>query len=355
MLPLVAVLLGGIVLFQVVTVSVERPERHRVLLVAGAGAVAICAAVLAALTVLIHRPLSELRRTIARVREGDFAAAVSFADRDDEIGGLGRNFNAMVRELRDSREQIERMHQTQMSRAEHLATLGELASGLAHEIRNPLAGIAGVIDIVGHDLPESSPSREILREVQQEVLQIKRIISELLDYARPKEPVFRPADIAATAEQAVNLARHQALSRPVEIRLVKHKDVPPVEHDQAQIQQVLLNLLLNGIQAIERAGTVTLTISEQDRAALVTVADTGRGIPPDDLARVFRPFYTTKGTGTGLGLSLARHIVESHGGRIDVSSVVGEGAEFRVLLPFRRTAGDKIHAKPDAIREGPDR
>jgi hypothetical protein len=337
-LPVAAVLLAGLVVFVWVSLSFEDPERRSVIAVAAAGAVAICAALLVVIAVFVQRPLVELRGKIARLRDGDLTVSVGFAGRHDEIGDLGRNFNDMVRQLRESREEIQRLHRTQMSHAEHLATLGELAAGLAHEIRNPLAGIAGVIEIIGRDLPEGGPGREVLKEVQQEVLHIKRILSDLLDYARPRKPDFRLADLNDTAERAVNLARQQTLSRPVEIVLEKSPNLPPVEHDPAQLQQVLLNLLLNALQAIEGAGTVRVQIVSHDNQALVSVADTGRGIAAEHLPNIFRPFFTTKGQGTGLGLSLARRVVEEHGGKIEVTSQSGQGTQFLIWLPFRRPA-----------------
>ena len=165
-LPVAFVLLNGLLLFLMLTVSLRDPERHQVLIVAGTGAVAICAAVMIGLAYFIQRPMVELQEKIARVGEGDLEVSVNFAKRNDEIGDLGRNFNHMVQQLRESREEIERLHRTQMSRAEHLATLGELATGLAHEIRNPLAGIAGVIEIVGRDLPSTSPARAGVKDIR---------------------------------------------------------------------------------------------------------------------------------------------------------------------------------------------
>jgi hypothetical protein len=338
LLPVAGVLLAGLAVFVWVTLSFPGTERRAVILVAAGGAVAIGAVMLVALALLIERPLTELQRTIARLRDGNLNVSVSFAGRADEIGQLGRDFNEMVRQLRQSREELERLHRTQMSRAEHLATLGELAAGLAHEIRNPLAGIAGVIEIIGRDLPPESPSREVLSEVQQEVLHIKRILSDLLDYARPKPPEFRAADLNATAEHAVGLARQQTLSRPIEIELRKAAGLPAVPHDTAQIQQVLLNLLQNAIQAIAAEGRVTLTLEPRGGQVLLEVCDTGRGIPPEHLPNIFRPFFTTKGQGTGLGLSLARRIVEAHGGRIEVASEPGRGSQFTVWLPLERPA-----------------
>ena len=334
-LPIVVVLVNGLMVFLLVTVSLEHPARNQVRVVAVAGAIVIFAVIVGMMSLLLQHPLRELQEKIARLRQGDLDVSVDFAARNDDIGDLGRDFNDMVRQLRESREEIQRLYRTQMSRAEHLATLGELATGLAHEIRNPLAGIAGVMDIVGRDLPESSPAREVLSEVQQEILQIKRILSDLLETARPKPPDFRPADLNATAEHAVSLARQQTISRPIEIKLSKDHDLAPVEHDAGQIQQVFLNLLLNSIQAIESSGNIRVRLGSEDGYATVAISDTGRGIAPENLANIFRPFFTTKKRGTGLGLSLVSRIVEAHGGRVQVHSTPGEGTQFTVWLPFQ--------------------
>jgi len=333
-LPVGLVLLAGLLLFIVATVSLRDPERHAVLIVAGAGAVAICAVLIVVLAYVIQRPMVELQEKIAQVSEGNLNVAVSFANRNDEIGDLGRNFNHMMQQLRESRAEIERLHRTQMSRAEHLATLGELATGLAHEIRNPLAGIAGVIEIVGRDLPATSPARAVVKDVRLEITRISRTLTDLLETARPRRPEVRRSDLNTTVEHAVMLARQQVLSRPIKIELQKAPDLTEVEHDSDQIHQVLLNLLLNAVQAIERTGTVTVEIGSRDDYASVVVSDTGRGISPQNLPNIFRPFYTTKGDGTGLGLSLAHRIVEDHHGRIEVSSLVGKGSTFTILLPF---------------------
>jgi len=335
LLPVGCVLMGGLLLFMLATVSWQDPERHTVLLVAGMGAVAICAALLVVLTYQVQRPMVELQEKIAEVGEGNLEVTVSFANRNDEIGDLGRNFNRMVEQLRESREEIERLHRTQMSRAEHLATLGELATGLAHEIRNPLAGIAGVIEIIGRDLPSTSPARAVVKDVRQEIAQINHILNDLLQTARPHPPQIRKSDLNTTVEHAVMLARQQALSKPIEIVLTKSSDLPEIEHDSDQIHQVLLNLLLNSIQAIDGKGTIEVKLKLQGSLAAIVVADSGRGISPEHLPNIFRPFYTTKGDGTGLGLSLARRIVEEHHGRIEVTSSVGKGSKFVVLLPMQ--------------------
>jgi len=338
LLPIALVLLGGMFLFLLATLSWRDPERHLVLLVAGTGAVAICGALLVVLTYTVQRPMVELQQKIAQLGGGDLNVSVSFANRNDEIGDLGRNFNQMVRQLRDSRDEIERLHRTQMSRAEHLATLGEMATGLAHEIRNPLAGIAGVIEIIGRDLPGTSPARAVVKDVRQEIARINHIVTDLLQTARPHPPKVRRSDLNTTVEHAVMLGRQQALAKSVEISLHKDSSLPEVEHDSDQIHQVLLNLLLNALQAIDKNGEVTVSVQKQGMHVFVEVADNGRGIPPENLPNIFRPFFTTKGDGTGLGLSLARRIVEDHQGRIDVTSTLGKGTKFKVVLPMQRGA-----------------
>jgi signal transduction histidine kinase len=336
-LPIAAVLLNGLLLFLLVSSSLDPGPRNNVIAVAAGGSFVICVAVIMVLAVQVRRPMIELQEKIARVQLGDMEVSVDFADRNDEIGDLGRDFNDMVAQLKSSREEIQRLHQTQMSRAEHFATLGELAAGLAHEIRNPLAGIAGVLDIVSRDLPETSAARDVIQDAKQEAVQINRILTELLDTARPKAPQFRVTDIIGTAEHAVLFARQQAVTKRINIEFEVRESLPQVEHDPNQINQVLLNLLLNAIQSMDEPGTIRVTLlQEEDDAVAIVVSDEGKGIAPEHLPNIFRPFFTTKGHGTGLGLSLARRMVESHGGTISVASTVGQGTQFTVQLPIRR-------------------
>jgi signal transduction histidine kinase len=349
LLPVVLALLNGLLLFVAASTSFDDPQRHTVLLVAAVGALVICVVLLITLALVVRRPMLDLQHVIQRVSDGDLHATSAFAERNDDIGDLGRNFNNMVRQLRDSRDEIERLHRTQMSRAEHLATMGELAAGLAHEIRNPLAGIAGVMDIVARDLPPTSAAQEVLKDVREEVLRINRIVTDLLETARPKPPDFHCADLNATVEHAVVFARQQALSKPIKVHCLTRPHLPPVEHDTSQIHQVLLNLVLNAIQALDGPGAVTVSVDAKESMACIEVRDTGPGIPADVLPNIFRPFFTTKGHGTGLGLPLAKRIVEDHGGYMLVESKVGQGATFTVLLPFSRGTAVTAPAEAEGV------
>lgn len=335
-IPIIAILILSIATIYAALRSLEIREVQWILFAVVSFAILLCFVLLGVLLALIERPLEELMKTIGRVRSGDLSARVKFAKREDDVGQLGRQFNEMIQQLDENRLEIEELHKREMARAEHLATLGELAAGLAHEIRNPLAGIAGVVDIMGKELPANSPSRTVIGEVHREILRIQAILNDLLSYARPRPPNFHPANLNTTIEQAVVLSRQQVRTKPIQVTFEPNSSLPLVEHDPALIQQVILNLLLNGIQAISGTGEVRVVLNQDGDTVIIQVSDTGRGIPAEALPRIFKPFFTTRTEGTGLGLSLANSIVQSHGGRIDVSSAPGKGSQFKVSLPLQR-------------------
>jgi len=337
-IPIIAVLVLTLSAIALMVHRLEVPNPTWILFGALAFAVLICFILLCVLLVLVEQPLEELMRTIARVRGDDLSARVKFASRVDDIGTLGRQFNEMVEQLASNRKTIEDLHRKNMGRVEHLATLGELAAGLAHEIRNPLAGIAGVVEVMGRELPSGSASRAVLGDVRNEILRIQEILNDLLSYARPRPPTFHPADLNITIEQAVTIARQQVRTRPVQVLFTPDPSLPAVCHDPALIQQVVLNLLLNGIQAIQKDGVVEVNLSKEGSQALIVVKDNGKGISPEALPKIFKPFFTTRKEGTGLGLSLASGIVQSHGGNIEARSAPGQGTQFRVHLPVERPA-----------------
>ena len=264
----------------------------------------ICAAVLV-FSFSVRRPMLELQEKIARVAVWATWMCASISRiATTRLATLGRDFNDMVRQLNSSREEIQRLHHNQMSRAEHFATLGELAAGLAHEIRNPLAGIAGVLEIVSRDLPENSAARAVMADAKQEAVQINRILTDLLETARPRPPQFQ-SQTSFQPQSMRSFARQQAITKRINIELQAKQELPPVEHDPNQINQVLLNLLLNAMQSMDKPGIIHVSLGVMRMNAVITVSDEGKGTAPDHIANIFRPFFTTKGHGTGLGLSLA--------------------------------------------------
>jgi two-component system, NtrC family, sensor kinase len=346
-IPIIAVLLLSLMAMVGLSRTLELENAHWLIIAGAACAILLCFVLLSVLLVLIERPLEELMNTIARVRRGDLTARVSFSKRGDDIGQLGRQFNQMVEKLESNRKEIEELHKREMMRAEHLATLGELAAGLAHEIRNPLAGIAGVVDVMGKDLPANSASRGVMGDVQKEIHHIQAILNDLLSYARPRPPEFHAADLNTTIEQAVLLARQQVRTRPIQILFEREPGIPEVVHDPSLIQQVVLNLLLNGIQAISGEGRVEVLLEREKDNATIQVSDSGRGISADSLGKIFKPFFTTRKEGTGLGLSLANGIVQSHGGRIEANSVYGKGSQFKIWLPLDHPRQNRTQSAGD--------
>ena len=236
-----------------------------------------------------------------------------------------------------------------MVQAEHLATLGELAAGLAHEIRNPLAGIAGAIEIITKDFPRDHPDREVLEDLRQEVRRIEKTLNDLLVYARPKPPQFGRAELKETVARTLQLARQQTGNKKVDFSIQIPSNLPFLLADSEQLHQVLLNLVLNGIQSIDTEGKISIEAvarpadaSNRPGTIELAISDTGVGIPPEHLDRIFRPFYTTKRGGTGLGLSLCRRIISQHGGTLTVESKMKQGSRFLIRLPLREVPKEVV-------------
>ncbi len=251
------------------------------------------------------------------------------------LAGVLRQLEEREREIQKLQAEHQRLQNTTVDRAAHYTVISDLASGLAHEIFNPLAGIAGVLNISARDLPSGSPVREVLLEVQKEVQRIKKILSDLSDYARLRPPDLQPGNLQETVEHAVALARAQAQAQSADLELTADTKVPAVRHDGVQIQQLTLHLLRNALQALEGTGKVTVEVSARDGFAVLSVSDTGRGLPPEKLSDVFRPFVKFRGPGSGMGLAIARRISEAHGGRLQAVSTLGQGSTFSVWLPLR--------------------
>lgn len=227
--------------------------------------------------------------------------------------------------------------ENQLSRAEHLATMGELAASLAHEIKNPLAGIKGAIEVILDQYEGHRLHRDVLEEVLQEVRRIDRIVQDLLGYARPREPNFTDVNIREVFRRVALLFDRTIEEKKIKLDILIDPDVDSVFADENLIEQVLLNLVLNSLQAMGENGTLVLSnrLTRDVRGVEITVQDSGPGISPENISRVFQPFFTTKKDGTGLGLATCKRIITDHGGTISVASVPGMGATFRIWLPAK--------------------
>ena len=285
--------------------------------------------------------LKELRTAIRKIAP-TYVALTTSAKPEGGMSALEREIRTLANRWKDFCFHCQGAHDSEMLQAEHLATMGELAAGVAHEIRNPLAGIAGAIEIITKDFPKDHPDREVMEDLRQEVRRIEKVLNDLLAYAKPKPPQFGRADLKDILARTLHLARQQTGLKEVEFSVQVPPDLPPFRMDSEQLHQVLLNLVLNGVQAMDGAGKITLAAKVdapggpgQADLVEISVSDTGAGIPPESLERIFRPFYTTKRGGTGLGLSLCRRIIRQHGGTLSVESQLGKGSRFILRLPMR--------------------
>lgn len=280
----------------------------------------------------IVAPLRRLVTAAERIRAGELGVTVRI-DREDELGDLGRTFNQMSVGLERSAHEIQELHDQEMRRASQLATVGELASGVAHELKNPLVGALNGLDLLAQRLRREPDADGILEKVRSQLQRIDSALRDLLTYARPKQPRLARTDPAHLVDRVVSLVHPQAEAAGVRIEARTDCPVPRIHVDPEQMTDAMVNLSLNAIQAMEPGGLLTIGTYCADEQVRIAVSDTGPGIEEDQLELIFRPFYTTKHRGTGLGLAIARGIVERHGGYVEVETHPGEGSIFTLIFP----------------------
>jgi signal transduction histidine kinase len=233
-----------------------------------------------------------------------------------------------------------------MKKSERLTAAGQLAASLAHEIRNPLASISGAAGILARGQAPPESRTECLEILTLESQRLNKLLTNFLDFARPRLPRFQPTEPVAMVVSVIALAQHALMRQDVELRPEMPSRLPEIECDPEQVKQVLLNLILNAVQATEQPGAVVIVRAFAGAMMGVEVRDGGRGIAPEDADRVFDPFFTTKQNGTGLGLAVAANIVAQHGGALTWRpNEDGRGTTFRMELPLARE-----HADADRVR-----
>jgi two-component system sensor histidine kinase HydH len=230
---------------------------------------------------------------------------------------------------------MERLRQQHwdMLRAEQLAAVGQLAAGVAHEVRNPLTGMKLLVEAALRPGPRTGLTEEDLRVIHGEIVRLEATVQHFLAFARLPAPKRQVCDLRDVIGGSLDLVRPRALGQGVQLEVSAPAELLPVDVDAGQIQQVLVNLLFNALDAMPRGGRLALVLEAAGESCRLSVRDTGPGIAPAMAGRLFTPFASTKPTGTGLGLSLARRIVEEHGGRIDGDNHPDGGACFAIVLP----------------------
>jgi signal transduction histidine kinase len=229
----------------------------------------------------------------------------------------------------------------QLTRAEHLAEIGRLAASLAHEIKNPLAGMSGAIQIIRGEMLPDDPHRPILQEILGQIGRLDATVKDLLLYARPTPPRAAPLVLGDVVGRVLNILREEPSLQKVRITQGTFAADALVRADDTQMEQLIMNLLLNAAHASPEGGTIHIGVSRQMDRVRLTVADHGVGMSEDVRGRAFEPFYTTKTKGTGLGLSICRRIVDAHDGIIELQSRPGAGTRVIVDLPLHRVGEDR--------------
>ena len=290
----------------------------------------------------ILRPLDQLIEVSKKVSAGDLSPDFGPLTKG-ELGAVQKTFIEMLSSLKERDRQFKAASEIKLMQSEKQATLGRLAAGVAHEVNNPLTGVLTFSHLLLRRTDLAPDARQDLETVVEATERVRRIVKGLLDFSRQTEIEPVMTDINELVRAAMALVENQALVRGVTLRFDAGEAIPRRTLDRNQMQSVLLNIIINAIDATDRGGRISIATSLGvstgklgQHAIEISIADTGCGIPPENLGRLFDPFFTTKevGKGTGLGLSVSQGIVEHHGGTIRVSSRVGHGSIFIVWLPL---------------------
>ncbi len=304
-------------------------------------------------TILLSRtvikPLKSLVEAAAKIGEGNFNVKVE-VETQNEIGQLARAFNDMAEELAERQSHLERQlselaeinrqlqkTQDQLIISEKMASVGKLASGVAHEIGNPLSIVSGYLEIISKSKNLDERERDSLSRVEGELKRIHQIIRELLDYSRPPSGEREFVDLNRAVLETTMLIEVQKGFRKIKTDLFLQQDLPLIPASRNQLKQVLINLLFNALDAMPNGGNLkikTCAANPEPGEVVIEICDSGVGIPPENLTKIFDPFFTTKepGKGVGLGLSVSLRLIEAMNGKLEVESIPGQGSTFRIKL-----------------------
>ena len=323
--------------------------RNRILLLTLVSILVVSLLIFLLLRKNVLSPIQKLANTMKQIAIGDLSKRADITS-GDEIGEMAETFNNMATSIQDKNEEIqtfneelqtsneelktanEELRETQekLVQKEKLAAVGQLASGVGHELRNPLGVMKNAVYYIKTKVGGSDEKvAKHLRILEKEIDGSTKIISDLLGFSRTRKPAIAPTDVNHIIENII-----PTLEVPSNVRIAKElRNISPAMVDSDQVRQVFLNLFLNGIQAMNEGGLLTVETGKKDNFIEVLVKDTGCGIPKENLSKLFDPFFTTKSRGIGLGLAVSHGIVERNGGSIEVQSVIGKGTTFTVLLP----------------------
>lgn len=280
------------------------------------------------------KPIEDMAKAAQSVASGNLDTELR-TDRTDEIGELTASFNHMVERLKEDRVLRERLR-----KAEHLSSIGQFSSSIAHEIKNPLNFISLSIDLIRDKYkPETEAEQKsfttLISNIKKEIMRVSSFAESFLEYSKPLELKLTDTDILALIDDLVSLVTARAEQDKINLNLVLDP-LPHVKADPEFIKTCLYNLVLNAFQAMPDGGELTIATGRNEDKYFISVSDTGGGISHENLSRIFEPFFSTKLKGLGLGLALTKNIVEEHGGKIQIHSDEGKGTTITMHMPFER-------------------
>jgi signal transduction histidine kinase len=284
----------------------------------------------------VRKSLRNFNTTINSINNGNLEVRLSIPE-TKELGILGKNFNNMLNTLQQTQNELQEFHKKELKSNYKLATIGEMSAKLAHEIRNPVTGIANAIEIIVKETKDSE-NIPILEEIQRQAERVNTAISHLLKYSRKKDLNLEKNSINDLIKSILAFLNSQVKGKTIIFNQILRDNVPLFGFDHGQMEDVLLNLGINAIQAIPNNGSVTFEtrFDPVQNKVIISVSDTGIGIPEENLSRIFHPFYTTRNEGTGLGLAIVNDITEKHGGEVYAENNKTGGCTFFISLPVEK-------------------
>jgi two-component system NtrC family sensor kinase len=281
----------------------------------------------------IRKSMNQFRSAITLINEGYLDSRLAIPE-VREFGSLGKDFNKMVETFEKAQKELQAYHQKELQNSQKLATIGEMSARIAHEIRNPITGIARAMEVIIADMKDSD-HKPILEEIQRQANRVNQAISNMLRFSRSKDLFLEQGNINEVITSLVFFLKHQAHDKEVNIEMELSEDIPQFSFDHELIENVILNISLNAIQSIPENGIIKLTTRYDSlkQFVIISLSDNGNGIPEEIGKEIFKPFFTSRTKGTGLGLAISKDIIEKHRGELWYENNADKGCTFFISLP----------------------
>lgn len=286
--------------------------------------------------IILRNMIANMNKVIKGLEAMEKDLGVRIEPINGEFGRIAKSINVMRNALLEKEKLEERLRKT-----EKLVALGQLVSGVAHEIRNPLGIIRATVQVMEKEFSEMEELKEYIRVVKEQSDRENKVIQELLDYARPSKTKLQITNMNEVIESTLTFTKYYVQDKHIEIEVDCSNNLPPILIDEQKIKQVFINLIINACDAMSKGGRLNIETFTEQQYSCIRFADNGIGMDEAQIKNIFNPYYTTKARGTGLGLTISNGIIEMHGGYIDVKSVKGEGSEFTVHLPLSKGDSSK--------------